>query len=235
MLENTDGARATPAFFALDASAGAKAVTLLGAPVRPVELATTPPAILGPSPVIHGPWLPPERQARRRWQSNPASAVWGAHLYLGRRFDDPVVQALRALGHAPVERAGDGGVLFVLDGGTVSPVDVVADLLSAARMSAQGALGRPVTAAAVAVPHTFEAPQRDALARAMDAAGLEPLLITSDVPAAVTGHLFLTGGLPAVTSASGAFLVRPALLSPRTHTRWTTPDADARNRPLTGF
>lgn len=33
VLENTDGARATPAFFAFDASAGAKAVTLLGAAV----------------------------------------------------------------------------------------------------------------------------------------------------------------------------------------------------------
>src|SRR6188472_3416436 len=122
--------------------------------------------------------------ARRQAVTNPENTVFSIKRFMGRKFDDPVVQ--EAIKRVPykVTKAANGDVRVVMGGKQYSPPEISAMILQKLREDAEAKLGDKVNQAVITVPAYFNDAQRQATKDAGQIAGLEVLRIVNEPTAA---------------------------------------------------
>jgi molecular chaperone DnaK len=122
--------------------------------------------------------------ARRQAVTNPENTVFSVKRFMGRKFDDPVVQ--EAIKRVPykVTRAPNGDIRIVMGGKEYSPPEISAMILQKLRTDAEAKLGDKVKQAVITVPAYFNDAQRQATKDAGQIAGLEVLRIVNEPTAA---------------------------------------------------
>jgi molecular chaperone DnaK len=122
--------------------------------------------------------------ARRQAVTNPENTVFSIKRFMGRKFDDPIVQ--EAIKRVPyrVTRAANGDVRVVMGGKEYSPPEISAMILQKLREDAEAKLGDTVKQAVITVPAYFNDAQRQATKDAGQIAGLEVLRIVNEPTAA---------------------------------------------------
>src|SRR5690349_17161752 len=122
--------------------------------------------------------------ARRQAVTNPENTVFSIKRFMGRKFDDPVVQ--EAIKRVPyrVTRASNGDVRVSMGGKEYSPPEISAMILQKLREDAEAKLGDSVSQAVITVPAYFDDAQRQATKDAGQIAGLEVLRIVNEPTAA---------------------------------------------------
>src|SRR3954470_22497533 len=126
--------------------------------------------------------------AKRQAVTNPENTVFSVKRFMGRKFDDPVVQ--EAIKRVPfkVTRAPNGDVRVVMGGKEYSPPEISAMILQKLRADAEAKLGDRVTQAVITVPAYFNDAQRQATKDAGQIAGLEVLRIVNEPTAAALAY-----------------------------------------------
>jgi molecular chaperone DnaK len=122
--------------------------------------------------------------ARRQAVTNPENTVFSIKRFMGRKFDDPIVQ--EAITRVPyrVTKAANGDVRVVMGGKEYSPPEISAMVLQKLREDAEAKLGDDVEQAVITVPAYFNDAQRQATKDAGQIAGLEVLRIVNEPTAA---------------------------------------------------
>jgi molecular chaperone DnaK len=122
--------------------------------------------------------------ARRQAVTNPENTVFSIKRFMGRKFDDPIVQ--EAITRVPyrVTKAANGDVRVVMGGKEYSPPEISAMVLQKLREDAEAKLGDDVKQAVITVPAYFNDAQRQATKDAGQIAGLEVLRIVNEPTAA---------------------------------------------------
>jgi molecular chaperone DnaK len=122
--------------------------------------------------------------ARRQAVTNPENTVFSIKRFMGRKFDDPIVQ--EAIKRVPyrVTAAANGDVRVVMGGKEYSPPEISAMILQKLREDAEAKLGEKVNQAVITVPAYFNDAQRQATKDAGQIAGLEVLRIVNEPTAA---------------------------------------------------
>src|ERR687886_1485863 len=126
--------------------------------------------------------------ARRQAITNPENTIFSIKRFMGRKFDDPMVQ--RTLGVVPykVARASNGDVRVTMGGKEYSPPEVSAMILQKLKADAEAKLGERITQAVITVPAYFNDAQRQATKDAGTIAGLEVLRIINEPTAAALAY-----------------------------------------------
>jgi molecular chaperone DnaK len=126
--------------------------------------------------------------ARRQAITNPENTIFSIKRFMGRKFDDPVVQ--EAIKRVPykVSRAKNGDVRVTMGGKEYSPPEISAMILQKLRTDAEAKLGDKVTQAVITVPAYFDDAQRQATKDAGQIAGLEVLRIVNEPTAAAMAY-----------------------------------------------
>src|SRR6187551_2605989 len=126
--------------------------------------------------------------ARRQAITNAENTIFSIKRFMGRKFDDPVVQ--EAIKRVPykVSRAKNGDVRVVMGGKEYSPPEISAMILQKLRADAEAKLGDRITQAVITVPAYFNDTQRQATKDAGQIAGLEVLRIVNEPTAAALAY-----------------------------------------------
>jgi molecular chaperone DnaK len=122
--------------------------------------------------------------AKRQAVTNSENTVFSIKRFMGRKFDDPVVQ--EAIKRVPynVTRASNGDIRVVLGSKEYSPPEISAMILQKMKADAEAKLGDRVTQAVITVPAYFNDSQRQATKDAGQIAGMEVLRIINEPTAA---------------------------------------------------
>jgi molecular chaperone DnaK len=122
--------------------------------------------------------------ARRQAVTNPENTIFSIKRFMGRKYDDPIVQ--EAIKRVPyrVTKAPNGDVRVVMGGKEYSPPEISAMILQKLREDAEAKLGENVKQAVITVPAYFNDAQRQATKDAGQIAGLEVLRIVNEPTAA---------------------------------------------------
>jgi molecular chaperone DnaK len=120
------------------------------------------------------------RVARNQAIINGQNTIFSVKRFMGRKFDDDMVQ--RTLSRVPykVSAAENDDVRVVMAEKNYSPPEVSAMILSKIKADAEAYLGEPVTKAVITVPAYFNDAQRNATKDAGKIAGLEVLRIINE-------------------------------------------------------
>jgi molecular chaperone DnaK len=118
--------------------------------------------------------------AKRQAVTNPENTVFSVKRFMGRKFDDPMVQEAIARVPYKVTRAQNGDLRIVMAGKEYSPPEIAAMILQKVRADAEAKLGTKVTEAVITVPAYFNDAQRQATKDAGQIAGLEVLRIINE-------------------------------------------------------
>src|SRR6187402_3192608 len=126
--------------------------------------------------------------ARRQAITNAENTIFSIKRFMGRKFDDEVVQ--EAIKRVPykVSRAKNGDVRVTMGGKEYSPPEISAMILQKLRADAEAKLGDKVTQAVITVPAYFNDAQRQATKDAGQIAGLEVLRIVNEPTAAALAY-----------------------------------------------
>ncbi len=118
--------------------------------------------------------------ARNQGVVNPENTVSSVKRFMGRKFDDALVQ--KALKHVPykVTAAPNGDVRIHMGGKEYSPPEISAMILQKLKADAEAYLGDTVDQAVITVPAYFNDAQRNATKDAGRIAGLEVLRIINE-------------------------------------------------------
>jgi molecular chaperone DnaK len=122
--------------------------------------------------------------AKRQAVVNPENTIFSIKRFMGRKFNDPIVQ--EAIKHVAykVTPAPNGDVRVVMGGKEYSPPEISAMILAKLKADAEAKLGERITQAVITVPAYFNDAQRQATKDAGQIAGLEVLRIINEPTAA---------------------------------------------------
>ena len=122
--------------------------------------------------------------AKRQAVVNPENTIFSIKRFMGRKFNDPIVQ--EAIKHVAykVTAAPNGDVRVVMGGREYSPPEISAMILAKLKADAEVKLGERVTQAVITVPAYFNDAQRQATKDAGRIAGLDVLRIINEPTAA---------------------------------------------------
>ena len=126
--------------------------------------------------------------AKRQGITNPDNTVFSVKRLMGRRFDDPVVQASLGTLAYEVIKADNGDAWVKMGGKAYSPPEISAMILQRLKEDAEAYLGEKVTEAVITVPAYFNDSQRNATKDAGKIAGLEVLRIINEPTAAALAY-----------------------------------------------
>lgn len=129
--------------------------------------------------------------AKNQAAMNPTNTVFDAKRLLGRKYDDPIVQADKKLWPFKVESADNKPVIKVDYGGeekSFQPEEISSMVLTKMKETAESYLGKTVTDAVITVPAYFNDSQRQATKDAGTIAGLNVKRIISEPTAAAIAY-----------------------------------------------
>ena len=120
------------------------------------------------------------RVARNQAIVNGRNTIFSVKRFMGRKFDDPMVQ--RTMERVPyqVNVAENGDARVTMGEKEYSPPEISAMVLSKLKADAEAYLGQSVTKAVITVPAYFNDAQRNATKDAGKIAGLEVLRIINE-------------------------------------------------------
>ena len=126
--------------------------------------------------------------AKRQAVTNSENTIFSVKRFIGRKFDDPEVQAdLKKMPYKSM-KAPDGSVRVIMNGKEYSPQEISAFILQKLRTDAETYLGDKVTEAVITVPAYFNDSQRQATKDAGEVAGLEVKRIINEPTAAALAY-----------------------------------------------
>ncbi|MCC7023359.1 MAG: molecular chaperone DnaK [Thermomicrobiales bacterium] len=128
------------------------------------------------------------RFARRQAVTNPENTVFSVKRFIGRKYDDPVVQRDKALVPYQIRAAKNGDVEVKMGDRWYSPQEISAMILQKMKTDAEAYLGDKVTQAVITVPAYFDNAQRDATKDAGRIAGLEVQRIINEPTASALAY-----------------------------------------------
>ncbi len=126
--------------------------------------------------------------AIRRSIQYPKETLYGVKRLIGRRLDDPEVQALASTLPFKIVSAPNGDAWVEIHGMALSPQEVSATILTDLCSVAEEHYGAPVEEAILTVPAHFDNAQRKATADAAAIAGLKVRRILNEPTAAALGY-----------------------------------------------
>jgi molecular chaperone DnaK len=118
--------------------------------------------------------------AKRQAVVNPENTVFSVKRFMGRKFNDPIIEKGRKLVPYGVQEAPNGDLRVVMNDREYSPPEVSAMILQKIKTDAEAYLGETVTQAVITVPAYFNDSQRQATKDAGKIAGLEVLRIVNE-------------------------------------------------------
>jgi len=126
--------------------------------------------------------------ALRHAVTSPENTLFGVKRLIGRRFDDPEVQAwAKALPYA-IDAAPNGDAWIATHGIPLAPPEISAFVLAELKSVAEEHLGDPVAEAIITVPAHFDNEQRRATVDAATIAGLKVRRLLNEPTAAALGY-----------------------------------------------
>ncbi len=126
--------------------------------------------------------------AKRQAVTNAENTIFSVKRFIGRKFDDPEVQAdLKKMPYA-TKKASDGAVRIVINGKEYSSQEISAFILQKLKTDAETYLGDKVTEAVITVPAYFNDSQRQATKDAGEIAGLDVKRIINEPTAAALAY-----------------------------------------------
>ena len=124
--------------------------------------------------------------ANRQRALEAQRTVYSAKRFMGKRGHE--ISQEEMVVTYPVEGQGDGPVTFPIDGRSLAPENVAAEILKKLRQDAQAFLGEEVTRAVITVPAYFNDAQRNATKRAGELAGFTVERIINEPTAAALAY-----------------------------------------------
>jgi molecular chaperone DnaK len=128
------------------------------------------------------------RFARRQAVTNPENTVASVKRFMGRKFDDPIVQRDKDLVSYQIRAAKNGDVEVKMGDRWYSPQEISAMILQKLKTDAEAYLGEKVDKAVITVPAYFDNAQRDATKDAGRIAGLDVQRIINEPTASALAY-----------------------------------------------
>ncbi len=126
--------------------------------------------------------------AKRQAVTNGDNTIFSVKRFIGRKFDDPEVQADLKKMPYETKKAADGSVRVIVNGKEYSSQEISAFILQKIKADAETYLGGKVTEAVITVPAYFNDAQRQATKDAGKIAGLEVKRIINEPTAAALAY-----------------------------------------------
>ncbi|MDQ3227258.1 MAG: molecular chaperone DnaK [Chloroflexota bacterium] len=128
------------------------------------------------------------RFARRQAVTNPENTVYSVKRFMGRKYDDPIVQRDKGLVPYQIRAAKNGDVEVKMGDRWYSPQEISAMIMQKLKTDAEAYLGEKVGQAVVTVPAYFDNAQRDATKDAGRIAGLDVQRIINEPTASALAY-----------------------------------------------
>ncbi len=128
------------------------------------------------------------RFARRQAVTNPENTVFSVKRFMGRKYDDPLVQRDKGLVPYQIRAAKNGDVEVKMGDRWYSPQEISAMIMQKLKTDAEAYLGEKVTQAVITVPAYFDNAQRDATKDAGRIAGLDVQRIINEPTASALAY-----------------------------------------------
>merc|ERR1712070_1120446 len=128
------------------------------------------------------------QSAKRQAVTNPENTLYAVKRFIGRSFDDQIVQKDLGLSPFKIIKGNNGDAWVEAQGEKYSPSQISAFILQKMKETAEAYLGEDVTQAVITVPAYFNDAQRQATKDAGKIAGLEVLRIINEPTAAALAY-----------------------------------------------
>jgi len=126
--------------------------------------------------------------AKRQLVLKPKRTIFSIKRLMGRKFSDSSVQFDMKWLPYTIKSGRDGMAVVEVEGRTLTPQEVSAQILQKIKSDAESYLGGKVTQAVITVPAYFDDSQRQATKQAGEIAGLEVLRIINEPTAAALAY-----------------------------------------------
>src|ERR1700709_2810106 len=128
--------------------------------------------------------------AKRQAVTNPENTIFSVKRFMGRKFNDALVQRDKDLVPYKLTSAPNGDVRVLLSGQEHAAQEVSAMVLAKLKADAEAYLGETITQAVITVPAYFNDSQRQATKDAGKIAGLEVQRIINEPTASALAYGF---------------------------------------------
>lgn len=128
--------------------------------------------------------------AKRQAVTNPANTLFSVKRLIGRKYDSPEVEKMRATVPFEIVEAPNGDAHIKVLDRVYSPPEVSAIVLQRLKLAAEEFLGDSISEAIITVPAYFDDTQRQATRDAGKIAGLEVARIINEPTAAALAYGF---------------------------------------------
>ena len=124
--------------------------------------------------------------AKRQAVTNPEKTLYSTKRFIGRKYSE-VASEIKTVPYKVVSNS-NGDAIFEVDGKTITPEEVAAQILKKMKETAEDYLGEKITEAVITVPAYFNDSQRQSTKDAGKIAGLEVKRIIPEPTAAALAY-----------------------------------------------